>query len=216
RRRASHRFRAALQLGRPVLMRWPVLALLLAAAGEPAGSVAGQVTVRRQGQPIDASGVVAYVVGFDEPPPARVVEIRQREKRFIPELVGITAGQSVSFPNAHPFYPNVLPPSAAHKFDPGQCPQGETQAKRFPTIGVVDVFCNIHPQMAATILVLPNRRFARVAADGSFRIDGVPPGRWTVYAWRRGVTEPASAAVEVGAGGAAQGELLLDVKRDGP
>src|SRR5262249_50624179 len=46
------------------------------------------------------------------------------------------------------------------------------------------------------------------------RIDGVPPGRWTVYAWRRGVTEPASAAVEVGAGGVAQVELLLDVKRD--
>jgi plastocyanin len=194
---------------------WAVALLLAAAAGgEPAGTVGGTVVVRRQGQPIDASGVVAYVVGFDEPPPARAVEIRQHDKRFIPELVAVTAGQSVSFPNDDPFYHNVFSPSSAHKFDLGQYPQGETQAKRFPSIGVVDVFCNIHPQMAATILVLPNRRFARVAADGSFRIDGVPPGRWTLYAWRRGVTEPASAPIDVTAGGVAQVDLALDVKRD--
>src|SRR5262249_52350190 len=101
RRCAPHRLRAAVQLGRPVLMRrWPVALLLAAAAGgEPAGSVSGKVTVRRLGQPIDASGVVAYLVGFEEPPPARPVEIRQRDKHFVPELVAITAGQSVTFPN---------------------------------------------------------------------------------------------------------------------
>jgi plastocyanin len=194
---------------------WTVALLLLAAgAAEPAGTVTGKITVRRLGRPVDASGVVVYVVGFDEPPPAQTVEIRQRDKRFVPELVAVTAGQSVSFPNDDPFYHNVFSPSAAHKFDLGQYPKGETQTKRFPSIGVVDVFCNIHPQMAATVLVLPNRRFARAGADGAFRIDGVPPGHWTLYAWRRGVTEPVSAPIDVTTSGVVQVELALEVKRD--
>jgi plastocyanin len=198
---------------RPRAAAW-ALVLLAAGAGEPTGTVAGTVVVRRQGQPLDASGVVAYVVGFDEAPPARAVEIRQHDKQFLPSLVAITAGQSVSFPNDDPFYHNVFSPSAAHKFDLGQYPKGETQTKRFPGIGVVDVFCNIHPQMAATVLVLPNRRFARAAPDGGFRIEGVPPGHWMLYAWRRGVTEPASAPIDVTAGGVAQVELALEVQRD--
>ena len=47
--------------------------------------------------------------------------------------------------------------------------------------------------MAATILVLPNKRHTRAAADGSFAIDGVPPGTWTVFAYARRAAKPASA-----------------------
>ena len=98
----------------------------------------------------------------------------------------------------------------AHKFDLGQYPRGEAKSRRFPGVGVIDVFCNIHPQMAATILVLPNRRFARAAADGRFELAGVPPGRWTLYAYSRRVPAPVSAAVEIVAGQTAELTLALD------
>jgi hypothetical protein len=54
--------------------------------------------------------------------------------------------------------------------------------------------------MAATILVLPNRRHTRAAADGSYTIDGVPAGTWTVFAYARRALKPASSRVTVTAG----------------
>jgi hypothetical protein len=62
---------------------------------------------------------------------------------------------------------------------------------------VNDVYSNSHPEMAATILVLPNRRHTRAKPDGRYVIEGVPPGTWTVFAYTRRVTKPASAKVTV-------------------
>jgi hypothetical protein len=63
--------------------------------------------------------------------------------------------------------------------------------------------------MAATILVLPNNRHTRAAADGSYVIEGVPPGNWTVFAYARRAVKPASSAVTVVAGQDAKVDLAL-------
>ena len=55
--------------------------------------------------------------------------------------------------------------------------------------------------MAATILVLPNRRHTSTGKDGRYVLEGVPAGDWTVFAYSRRVTRPVSAKVSV-AGGA--------------
>lgn len=192
-----------------------LLPLLLGVTAADRGAVEGKVVVRRDGAPAEASGVVLYVVGFNEPPPAEAAQIRQEGKRFIPELLPITVGQVVSFPNDDPFFHNVFSPSPVHKFDLGQYPKGDAKARRFPSVGVVDVFCNIHPQMAATILVLPNRRWARADAEGAFRLADLPPGRWTIYAYSRRAGEPVSAPLEVVAGETAKVSLALDeIKTD--
>jgi plastocyanin len=177
------------------------------------GRVTGTVSVRRDGAPVDASGVVVYLVGFAEAPPRQTARIRQRGRTFIPDLLPITAGQAVTFPNQDPFVHNVFSPSPVRRFDLGQYPSGTTKSKRFPSVGVVDVFCNIHPEMAATVLVLPNRRFARAGRDGRFRIDGVPPGRWTVYAFSRRAMAPVSAPVQVAAGAATELALAIEETR---
>ncbi|HTE55550.1 MAG TPA: carboxypeptidase regulatory-like domain-containing protein [Kofleriaceae bacterium] len=167
------------------------------------GAVRGSVAVKRAAGAAasDPSAVLVYLVGFDEPPPTAAVEVQQRGKRFLPNLLGVTVGQQVSFPNGDPFYHNVFSPSSVRKFDLGQYRPGETRSRVFPKTGVVDVYCNIHPQMSATILVLPNRRFAMTRADGNFVIDGVPPGRWTIYAYSRRAEKPVGRPVEVTAGG---------------
>ena len=136
-------------------------------------------------------------------------QIVQRQKHFVPDLVAVTAGQKIAFPNADPILHNVFSLSPTRKFDLGSYRKGDSKEKQFPTTGVVDVYCNIHPEMAATILVLPNRRFARVGADGRFAIDGVPPGTWSAFAYTRLATKPASATVTVTAGGAAEVTFAL-------
>ena len=77
--------------------------------------------------------------------------------------------------------------------------------------GLVRIYCNIHPQMSAFLLVTDNPYFTWAAPDGSFRLDGLPPGTYTVKAWH----EQAQAAeqVVVGAKGADGLEFILDARR---
>jgi plastocyanin len=192
-----------------------LVALLVAGAaradsgtGTGTGSVTGTVEVTgADGKPADAAGVIVYVVGFDEAAPETAAVIAQHGKRFVPDLVAVTVGQEVSFPNQDAILHNVFSRSATRPFDLGQYKKGVAKAKSFPKKGVVDVFCNIHPEMAATILVLPNRAHTTARADGTFTLTGVPAGTWQVFAYTRLAVKPGSATVTVTAGGEATVQL---------
>ena len=54
---------------------------------------------------------------------------------------------------------------------------------RFEKAGVVNVFCDIHADMAAYIVVLPNRAYARPDAQGRYRLPALPPGRYRLQWW---------------------------------
>lgn len=191
--------------------------LLLAALGSVAHAAPGRVTgtvkvTEADGKPASNADVIVYVVGFADPPgarPATPVKIEQKGRAFVPDLVAITVGDKVSFPNVDPFLHNVFSQSGARRFDLGSFKKGDTKEKEFPQPGVVDVYCNIHPEMAATILVLPNRRHTRTGADGRFVLDGIPEGTWTVFAYTRRAAKPVSAKVSVKAGADATIELAL-------
>ncbi|HET9623951.1 MAG TPA: hypothetical protein VFP84_21415 [Kofleriaceae bacterium] len=184
-----------------------------AAASPAAGRIVGTVKVTEaDGKPAPPDSVViVYVVGFNDPPGGKpaTTTINQRDRTFIPDLVAITVNDSVGFPNLDPFLHNVFSVSGTRKFDLGSFPKGESKARQFPETGVVDVYCNIHPEMAATILVLPNHHHVQVAPDGRFRLDGVPPGEWTVFAYTRRATKPSSAKVSVVAGAETTVSLAL-------
>jgi plastocyanin len=178
------------------------------AAAQPAGRVVGTVKISEaDGEPAVAD-VVVYILGFNEPPTDKVTTIAQKGRKFVPGLVAITLGEKVEFPNFDPFLHNVFSQSPPRKFDLGSFPKGETKQISFPEAGVVDVYCNIHPEMAATIIVLPNRRHTVAGPDGRFVIDGVPPGDWTVFAFVRRA-KPVSARVSVKPGADATVDLTI-------
>lgn len=182
--------------------------LTVGATSAHAGALTGTVTVTDpEGKAVNPAGAIVYVVGFTEPPPPSAVTIEQRGRRFLPELVAVTAGQEITFPNRDAFLHNVFSSSSTRPFDLGSYKQGESKKKGFPKPGVVDVYCNIHPEMAATILVLPNRKFARVDGTGRYVIEGLPKGRWQAFAYVRLAAKPVSAPIEI----SDHGRTILDL-----
>jgi plastocyanin len=111
------------------------------------------------------------------------VELEQAGQRFEPELVVIPVGSSVSFPNGDPIFHNVFSLSGAKKFDLGYYPAGQTRIVKFDEPGVVQVYCHLHPNMYAAIVVVPNRWYAKPRDDGTFIFHDVPPGTYHLVAW---------------------------------
>jgi plastocyanin len=110
----------------------------------------------------------------------------QENRRFEPDLVVIPVGGAVSFPNLDPIFHNVFSLSKPKSFDLGNYPKGDTRTVVFPKPGIVYVNCRLHPNMAGTVVVTPNRWFARGAAhDGQYVLKDVPPGNYTVVAWHK-------------------------------
>lgn len=189
-------------------------ALLCATSSADAdGVVRGVVEVKRPSN-VAAGAVLIYVVGFGEPATKTPVIVKQDGKRFLPDLVAVTAGGTATFPNGDPFLHNVFSPTSERTFDVGSYKQGDTRSRTFPTPGVLDIYCNIHPEMSATLVVLPNRRFAIADATGRFEIS-VPAGTWSVFAYSRRADRPTSTKITVTEGGTVETSLTLDeVPRD--
>jgi plastocyanin len=122
---------------------------------------------------------------FDAPAPGRAV-LDQRNESFSPYVLAVTVGSTVDFPNNDHTYHNVFSLSKPRRFDLGRYPRGESRSVRFDHPGVVRVFCEIHSQMSAWILVFAHRYFATTDAAGRFRIDAVPPGEYTLAVWNDG------------------------------
>jgi plastocyanin len=196
-------------------MKLVTLALLLMSLPAYAdGVVRGVVEVTRS-KDVPPGPVLVYVVGFTEAPSTTPVVVKQVNKKFLPDLIAMTAGGTVSFPNGDPFLHNVFSPTSERVFDVGSYPQNETRTRRFPKPGVIDIFCNIHPEMSATLVVLPNTKFAIADAAGAFEITGVPPGTWTVFAYSRRAERPTSTKVVISDGAATEIKLQLnEVPRD--
>lgn len=168
----------------------------------------------------DVGRVVVYVASDPRldavPGPDEHATVAQRHKAFVPNFVVVPRGTVVEFPNWDDFDHNVFSRSkAAPAFDLDRYPRGMSKSRTFDKLGVVQVFCNIHPQMRAVIYVTPNRYFARPDADGNFEITGLPPGTFEVVAWNERCEEQRQ-SVEVRSGGGPPAELsfTLSESRD--
>src|ERR1700729_1513313 len=114
-----------------------------------------------------------------------VEQVQQLDRRFMPDLVVVPVGSTVSFPNMDPIFHNIYSLSKSKTFDLGSYDKGETRKVSFPKPGIVEVYCHLHPNMQATVVVTPNRWYARPDKDGQYRIPDVPPGQYTVVAWHK-------------------------------
>lgn len=158
---------------------------------------------------LEAADVLAKLTGPEHPAPS----MRQEGLAFVPHVLPVVRGTSVEFPNSDPVFHNVFSLSRAASFDLGRFPRGETRTLKFDTPGVVKVFCHIHSDMGAVIMVLDNPFFTAPDHDGRFRIDGLPPGDYRITAWHERA-RPSTHAVHVDAGGAAHVAFSIPLTED--
>lgn len=132
----------------------------------------------------------------------------QRNETFVPHVLAVTTGTVVEFPNSDRIYHNVFSLSKARSFDLGRYAVGRSKSIRFDRPGIVRVFCDIHSHMSAFILVFSHPFFSMTGADGSYRIENVPPGSYNVVAWHEGTASEARPVI-VADGGIAELDFAL-------
>lgn len=111
--------------------------------------------------------------------------ISQKGKVFNPEVLPVMAGTTVDFPNNDNIFHNVFSLSKPKPFDLGVYGESLSKSVTFDQPGLVKIYCNIHPEMIAYILVLNNPYFALTDQEGNYTISGIPDGNYTVRAWQR-------------------------------
>jgi plastocyanin len=114
----------------------------------------------------------------------KTVELKQANHQFEPRWAVIQQGTEIRFPNVDSTYHNVFSRSPLASFDLGIYRAGDApRTYTFNKAGVIDIFCNMHAEMTAQILVVPNALYAKVADDGSFMFANVPKGKRKIVAW---------------------------------
>jgi plastocyanin len=138
------------------------------------GTIVGKVT-----------GVADAIVYIEDivAPVKGTAAMKQEDKQFIPRVLVVAKGTTVSFPNRDAIFHNVFSVTPDNSFDLGSYKQGESRSVTMNRPGVVTVYCNMHPQMSGHILVVPNGNYVRAGKDGFFRLPNVPAGTHRVVAW---------------------------------
>lgn len=163
-------------------------AMLLAAAAH-ASSISGRVEMIDKGNVKRAlvKDVLVYLEGVKTTIPssvlARPATVASRDKTFEPHVQAVPVGKAVSFPNMDDIMHNVFSLSKGNRFDLGLYKNGAKKDYVFETPGLVRIYCNIHPQMSAYVQVMDSPFYAWTAPDGSFLLDNVPPGSYSLKVW---------------------------------
>jgi plastocyanin len=180
------------------LAAW-LLGLSLACAAV-AGQVSGQISVAAANgapRPTRDVSVVVWLTPLSGQPVPRAESTQQsphpsliqKNKVFDPHVVAVQVGSEVDFPNRDPFFHNVFSLFNGKRFDLGLYEAGSTRGVRFDRAGICYIFCNIHPQMSAVVVVVDTPYFAVSDARGEIVIPHVPAGRYQVNIWEEQCSE---------------------------
>jgi hypothetical protein len=116
------------------------------------------------------------------PPPAEPVKLTQSGCIYEPHVVGIMVNQPLEILNDDPVNHNVHAESQVNAaWNISEPPKDEPKLRKFASPEVLfPMTCSVHPWMRSWIGVSPHPFFAVTGEDGSFTLQGVPPGTYTI------------------------------------
>jgi plastocyanin len=157
-------------------------------ATQPTGTLTGKVTSEGD---VPLSEMVVYLESPEANRPITVpketIKVSQKGAKFAPAIVICCVGQTVDFLNDEDraIEHNVFSNAPPKKFDLGLYKPGEARSVLFDKPGAVFLYCSIHRHMDGVVFVSPTPFTSRVEPDGTYKIEHIPPGAWTVKTWQR-------------------------------
>jgi len=167
-----------------------LIALLFCAplrAHEVSGAV--EVLLKRDKKKTDLSSVIVYLdtISAESRIPSEFVKknftMSTKNKQIMPHVLAVPAGAAVQFPNFDAIFHNLFSVSAPNQFDLGIYKGGDSRTQAFQNPGIVKVFCNVHPQMSATIVVNTTPYSTYADAKGQFDLGRIPNGIFDLKAY---------------------------------
>jgi len=114
---------------------------------------------------------------------SREAVVDQVSKEFVPKVLAIAVGTTVTFPNHDNVRHHVYSFSSAKRFELPLYAGATAQPVVFDKPGVVVLGCNIHDWMIGYVYVSESPYFATTGDDGKALIAGLPPRAYIVRVW---------------------------------
>lgn len=166
------------------------LFVLMLIAGLCTAAWAGDIEGKVSGMKGASVVYIEAIAGKTFPAPTNHPVMDQKGLMFSPHIMAVQQGTVVDFLNSDTVQHNVFWTGIGNDKKAGKnlgtWPKGEKRSFTFDKPGVVPLLCNVHPEMAAYIVVSPTPYFAQTDDSGNYKIKDVPDGSYTVTVWHEG------------------------------
>jgi len=147
------------------------------------GNVTG--TLQIGGKAANAFGLITIepANGKWKPRAPKHAVVEQRGREFLPNVLAIPVGSTITFPNFDTVFHNVFSTSPLASFDLGLYKAGEAREYKFEKEGIIRLGCNLHANMSAYVIVTGAPAFTVTDDKGNWSFKRVIPGRYKLRAW---------------------------------
>jgi plastocyanin len=131
--------------------------------------------------------VVVYVSAGapDDAAPSTAAVFTQKGCRYIPHVLAFQVNQELKIQNADQTSHNIHPlPKLNPEWNKSQPPGTPPISEKYDKAEIFPVKCNVHPWMHGTFAVLKNSHYEVTGDGGSFTLENLPPGRYTITAYQ--------------------------------
>lgn len=187
-------------------------AAVLVTSGLGAATINGKVSfLTKRGQRPVVTETMIWLEPQGKAPKkaASTFAMTTRSKEFLPHVLAVPAGSTVTFPNEDPIAHNLFSLTPGNTFDLGLYRRGAGKTHKFDTPGVVNVYCNVHPNMSAVVHVMSTPYYGFANEQGNFSFN-VPAGKYRLVAWNEQGGSTFS-DIDVSANGTVTGPTALTI-----